>query len=816
MLVTLGKTYGFSTNISNSNTVRVILTKTTLFKKVCENKGHVFLLGLNNNRTCLEKIETILSNPGCLVVFGKFYKIRAKIIISLPKHFSTKDLSWSNCLKEKFILNKPHKLHEGIPTKLIKVLDLGTKIKLLEKYNTIIIQGGQSIGKCYQAKLLAKQYNQQEPTIIVLSQKTQLSNLFNNVKFIEESSTNKHQYIKKEGVLLKWLKNKNPPILILVGFNFTKYDIRCFFTSLFSGQRRVTYAGEIYSLSPKHRIIVIQTTEAETLNIDSIKLSNQKQDICHINCTPLSIEEMVEKLVYPNLYSTFSTANKEIIKVLFLKLLSYYQDIILPKKILIHDVFDVLARFNNLASFKDLKVLTKSEIHTTLWCAFEESALCSSAKKINIGAYRAVSIFHTCHYKFAPKVIVEREKAFNFFYSKLLENFPHARFCSVFKEHLIKPYWLFLSTFILYPTFLKRVFVVEGDAGIGKDFWLNAVFETFKALRKIHHFTCLNANPKRIHLLENTIDDAYIGKYPVGMSEGNLLSSDTLPSLLSEILVNNPISPVCFIITQNPSSEQFGGREDFNELFENRCIMHKVKDFSIDEIKQIIIECFPSFTIKRVTWIVECFDKLNKLFNRHNIRLTIKNLFMVCSDLNIVAKDEDDKLPLEIWYHKFKNYFIWLNWNEGKCINYLKSESAGSSQTNDLNKRLNQLQIFANKISTKPVILQYGHLKNKYSSTTNKHRNIVTILLNKKSSQEYSDIKIALQVEGCILSQYQEQNSKFNETSQQTSYFSWLLSFLPMTRSHYRLQENILKTKESNLSYQAKDSQLHTKKHGSN
>ena len=499
------------------------------------------------------------------------------------------------------------------------------------QYPIIFLQGISGTGKTYMAQSVvhnlrkANEFKDMpEPLVLSLGPETKASDLFGSQQLKQTIDDGYTQFVA--GPILKWAMNDNPPLLILDEANLVTDGVLAPLSGLTNKQPQLSYAGNIYQLSGKHRIIITgNPNNYDGRHMDS-EISSSMLTLHYKSMTANDLAELIIKpALTPNLPIDVTAKITSSLVYLYDEYTKIIKHDLTPR-----DLQDILARINRIIFYQN-RNLGVTQVYDLVWHAFSEILFVSIINKLQIK-----QLLTNYQEKFAIEVIDNsvldtRDAKFNDFFNQLIATNQNLYLSIGAVKKLVKDYWLFLDSQATLQG--RRGLWVEGPAGWGKDCILNAVLVLWEQHEECKNkFIHINANPNQWDKTIEIISAAMVNGQKLVISEINLLPSRYLEGLFNDILTNKSNHGFMLFATVNPSC--YSDRERSSASFMNRMLHIKLEPIVVNELYKILLESYPNKPIM-IDWLFSNYlDLFQALQKQHApIQLSLANLLETASKL---------------------------------------------------------------------------------------------------------------------------------------------------------------------------------------
>jgi hypothetical protein len=598
-------------------------------------------------------------------------------------------------------------------------------------YPIIFLQGIAGAGKSHMAKtvvenLKASNYfdNMPKPLVLSLGPETTTSDLFGSQQLQQTENDVHTEFVA--GPILNWVMNDNPPLLILDEANLALDGVLSPLAGLANKPPQLSYAGKVYPLSTKHRVIVTGNPN----NYDGRHMDTELSSVMltlHYNA--MTNTDLAKLIIEPALTTNLPINTKQEIINSILYLHNEYNKII-ANKLNPRDLQDIIARINRIIVHQDKKI-NLTQVYGLVWAAFAEILSSTITNKLQL-----TQLFTTYKTKFAittfdKSILTARDTKFKAFFNELTYNNLELDLSSNAVQKLVKDYWLFLDSQANSQG--RRGLWVEGPAGWGKDSILNAVLVLWEQHEGCENkFIHITANINQWDKLVNTVKHAMTSGQKLVISELNLLPSRYLEGLFNDVLTNQSNPNFMLFATVNPLS--YSNRELLSVAFMNRMTQVKLAAISAGELHKILLKKYPD-NLMMIAWLFGNYLDLDRSLQQQKapIQLSLANLLETAAKLYntdtshwadifqqdyglamLMIKDKSDNLDI--------NAPIKISIDNAKSVtpyNKQKTKSSDIESFNDITKvgNLKSTNYFATNIFSmstyrlslyKPIVTEDG------------------------------------------------------------------------------------------------------------
>jgi MoxR-like ATPase len=516
----------------------------------------------------------------------------------------------------------------------------------IKQHPIIFLQGLAGAGKSHMAQAVVTNLknsgyeNMPEPLVLSLGPQTKASDLFGTQQLQHVNDDTYTEFVA--GPILQWAMSDNPPLLILDEANLVEDGVLAPLAGLTNSPPQLSYAGKVYRLSEKHRIIITGNPE----NYDGRHMDSAiSATMLTLHYKAMTDTELAELIIKPALTTDLpENITAEITKTT-LYLYNEYSKFI-ANDLGPRDLQDILARINRIIDHHGTNIKS-TQVYSLVWESFAEILTSSVNNKT-----KQKKIFDSYKTKFAidkldSSILLNRDKKFEYFFNQLADNHPELDLSSIAVKKLVKDYWLFIDSQSNLQG--RRGLWVEGPAGWGKDVILTAVLGLWEQQEgKEHKFIHINANPNQYDKTQKLIADAMQHGKKVIISEINLLPSRYLEGLFNAILTGKASSGFMLFATVNPSS--YSNREQLSPAFMNRMTQVKLEPISNNELYKILLRRYP-LNKPMVDWLFMNYLDLATALKQQQApnQLSLANLLETAAKL----EKEDVSSWLEIFQQDY-------------------------------------------------------------------------------------------------------------------------------------------------------------------
>ena len=553
----------------------------------------------------------------------------------------------------------------------------------IKQYPIIFLQGIAGSGKSHMAQAVVNNLkktdefkNMPEPLVLSLGPETKASDLFGSQQLQQTVDDAYTKFIA--GPILKWAINDNPPLLILDEANLVTDGVLSPLAGLTSKQPQLSYAGKVYKLSGKHRVIITGNPNSyDGRSMDS-EISASMLTLYH---KAMTANDLAELIIKPALNVNLSSdITAEIINSLIY--LYYEYDKIIKHKLTARDLQDILSRINRIICYQN-NSLGIMQIYGLVWHAVSEILFTSIINKPQIKLLLA-----NYKEKFAIEILDgsaldTRDAKFEDFFNQLASINQNLELSSKAVKKLVKDYWMFLDS---QANLLgRRGLWVEGPAGWGKDCILNAVLILWEQQKVCKNkFIHINANPNQWDKTVEIILTAMANGQKLVISEINLFPSRYLEGLFNDILTGAFNDGFMLFATVNPLS--YSNRERLSVAFMNRMTQVNLDPIATNELYKILLKRYPNQPIM-IEWLFSSYLDLSQALiqQQASIQLSLANLLETANKL-VDAN--------------FKQWTTIFQQDYGLLILMLKNKAEDFKLRQPQNTKNKQLKVSKKKISS--------------------------------------------------------------------------------------------------------------------
>lgn len=386
----------------------------------------------------------------------------------------------------------------------------------------------------------------------------------------------------QSGPLLEWARMENPPVLILDEANLVKEGVLQPLAGLKQQPPVLFIFGEQIKLSDKHRVIMTGNPESyDGRRVDS----RLRAEMLTLNYRPIAPEVLAESVFKPGLPENWPNELKQSATKAAMSLYRTYQKVLPEHTFGPRDLKDILARISFYSSGQGIP--TEAMMHEVLWQSVADS-LGGEVTAETSREFRALKHWYSAHLACDSTLIQKKQEAFDNFYDALKQSKAGGSFDfdvpSV--KQLAYQVWLDLE-----KSGGKHAFVIEGEAGRGKDALLNELLPFWltskgRGVSSGPGFDRINASPENWDEIKELARQAMEEGRVLVISELNTLPSRYLEGLFNEVLNGEAKEGFKLIATINPAT--YSGREAMSSAMQSRCTQAKIGQFTESELRSLM------------------------------------------------------------------------------------------------------------------------------------------------------------------------------------------------------------------------------------
>jgi DNA replication protein DnaC len=241
----------------------------------------------------------------------------------------------------------------------------------IKQHPIIFLQGVAGAGKSHMAQAVVTNLknsgyeNMPEPLVLSLGPQTKASDLFGTQQLQKNNNDTHTEFVA--GPLLNWVMSDNPPLLILDEANLVEDGVLAPLAGLTNSPPQLSYAGKVYRLSEKHRIIITGNPE----NYDGRHMDSEiSATILTLHYKSMTDIELAELIIKPALTTDLPENIKAEITNTALYLYNEYSKFI-ANDLGPRDLQDILARINKIIDHHGTNIeLNQVYTHGSSKCSF--------------------------------------------------------------------------------------------------------------------------------------------------------------------------------------------------------------------------------------------------------------------------------------------------------------------------------------------------------------------------------------------------------------------------------------------------------------
>ena len=587
----------------------------------------------------------------------------------------------------------------------------------VQQHPLVFLQGEAGAGKSHMARVVAEQLRQgagQErtppPEVLSLGPETSAGKLFGQADIHKDISGDASSTFEP-GPVLRWAMSDNPPLLVLDEANLAREGVLAPLAGLLETPPRISYQGQDYQLSDRHRVILTGNPEHyDGRHMDS----TLKKHMLTLYYRPLDQDMLAESIIQPALPTHWSDSLKDQGTRAILSLYRQYAGL-LPDALSPRDLQDVLCRINQTLRHHQQGLATADgtdavetgdltadpspeALHQVVFDAFSDS-LGGRVPADDHNRFHALGQWYKAHFPCDSSLMESKKAAFQNFLEQLRKEKPKADLNSAPVVQLVQQYWQFLDLQQDQPRG-RRSLLVEGPAGWGKDFILDCVLALWKQqLPASAPFVHINASPNQWDALEKAARTAMEKGQKLVISELNLLPSRFLEGLFNEVLTSGTAQPgFALFATVNPSS--FGGREALSTALKSRCTQVRLAPLSEPDLRGLLSRRTNNLSLPG--WLSTRYQSLSELLEQRHapVQLGQDDLFRAADILNHTTQEN--------WPGAFKTTFGLALQAAGLTMDALEQRLIDSVEPmkDGRGERREKLSLSLNKEQPEPLTIE--------------------------------------------------------------------------------------------------------------
>ena len=424
-----------------------------------------------------------------------------------------------------------------------------------------------------EAHRIAQQVIPREPKVIFVGPDLTPGMLYGKLETWTSGDDQGSQFVA--GPLLHWLKQENPPVLLMENTHLAPQWLLSWLSGLTLAKPCLCIAGNVYYLSPAHKVIL---TGAQPLQLGNGRYGEFSYRISQLAITS-DRRRAINAWAFDALFAGILNAGQLAeVRLKTTELFLKYQELIPGVICKRQQVYDVYCRLVHILKYNN-EDLVPSLLYYALFQAFSDSMLYRLPAKDQA---KVKQLLPSCQQ--GLPVMAGIHGTFDAFLLRLKAKFPKIDFDHSVSRLLAWQYWGFLER---QPLGLKGL-IIEGPAGIGKDLVLRAVLSLW---REDHPNSAeqhwLNSAPDLWLSQEEVLQGVIQKEQCLVISEPNLLPGFCLESMFKQPLALNTRSRFLFIGTMNPPS--FSGRRLLPQGLVSSCALVRLPSLNRQDINGLVL-----------------------------------------------------------------------------------------------------------------------------------------------------------------------------------------------------------------------------------
>lgn len=450
-------------------------------------------------------------------------------------------------------------------------------VQRLRTTRAVFLRGEAGAGKTHLALTVAQHLSNGEYTFVQVQKYSTASELYGGIHYQQDSDT--LRMVHKEGPLLQWAQNPNPPLLILDEADLAPEGLLAPLAGLWQSPPVLSFQGRQYMLTDQHCIIFTGNgSRYAERQFDSTLTTYVPEHYI----PPLSKPTLCSLIIEPSLPSTLSCPQKASIARQVITLFEQAAVLADDFHYTPRDLQDVVALIKHYVQTHGV-VLTDAQCNSVVWQASKGVIQSLLANQQHNEVYALECWYHK-KVETDPSVLRQSEQQFQTFFAELIAQNKDLQLDVPPIRQYVQQIWWRLQT----QGDSRPCMIIEGPAGWGKDAILNRVLTLWGSAQDNSQWQHIHANPAQWSSLLCAVEYAQNHGQALVISELNLIDPALIDSIFNTLLTLKTKSGFALFLTMNASDQH--GRQPLSEAFINRSYKMSLTPLSVKAKKQLIVK----------------------------------------------------------------------------------------------------------------------------------------------------------------------------------------------------------------------------------